>query len=585
MGGGHGLDGGNPVKGTFPQDECLYGGDELSHLSCLPCILRWVFQNGMAGIRPLVPPRRRLYCAYPDKLRHVALMTWVKLGDHIVAQGISGKVSMKLTANCAMSKSCETRHRRGAILTLLSFAMLIVSLDQYIVVVALPEIARDLGYSPQTLQSVVSAYAIASSGFLLLGGRASDLLGRRRVLLFGLFLYCGASLAGGLATSPIQQLAARAVQGLGGAFVFPSTLALINVRFPEGEERNWALGVWAGAGAAGLVIGVLLGGALTSAFGWRSVFLVNVPLALFAIAAALVLIEADGIIDRSRAFDLPGAATVTSSITLLVIALVEGPNLGWLSFSTIGLLLTGVALGVAFMIIEKRSGDPLLPLAMLENAWLRLALVVAALFMATFGALLYFLSIYFQDVLRYDALQTGFAFLLPTAVVVASSALAGRAVTRFGLRPTMIASLAIGALGALLLGITLRSDASFLALVPGLIATGVGDGMMFTALFIAAATGVPDRQQGVASGMVSTGQGVGAAVGLAILVLIANAAIHGIGNEELHIAKAQGIAHAAYAIAGGIVLTLLIVFAFRDPSAVNRRKRLPHRICTSNELI
>ena len=203
--------------------------------------------------------------------------------------------------------------------------------------------------------------------------------------------------------------------------VFPSTLALINVRFSEGEERNRALGVWAGAGAAGLVIGVLLGGALTSAFGWRSVFLVNVPLALFAIAAALVLIEADGTIDRSRAFDLPGAATVTGSITMLVIALVEGPNFGWLSLSTIGLLLAGVALGVAFVVIEKRSVDPLLPLAMLRNAWLRLALVVAALFMATFGALLYFLSIYFQDVLRYDALQTGFAFLLPTAVVVASS--------------------------------------------------------------------------------------------------------------------------------------------------------------------
>ena len=476
---------------------------------------------------------------------------------------------MKSTANRAAPKSDQTRDRRGAILTLLSFAMLIVSLDQYIVVVALPEIARDLGYSPQNLQSVVSAYAIASSGFLLFGGRASDLLGRRRVLLFGLFLYCAASLAGGLATSPIQQLAARAVQGLGGALVFPSTLALINVRFREGEERNWALGVWAGAGAAGLVIGVLLGGALTSAFGWRSVFLVNVPLALFAIAAALVLIEADGIIDRSRAFDLPGAATVTGSITMLVIALVEGPNFGWLSLSTIGLLLAGVALGVAFVVIEKRSVDPLLPLAMLRNAWLRLALVVAALFMATFGALLYFLSIYFQDVLRYDALQTGFAFLLPTAVVVASSALAGHAVTRFGLRPVMIASLAIGALGALALGVTLRSDSSFLALVPGLITMSIGDGAMFTAAFIAAATGVPDRQQGVASGIVSTGQGVGAAVGLAVLVLIANAATHGLGGEELHIAKAQGIVHASYAIAGGIVLTLLIVIAFRDPSAAD----------------
>jgi MFS family permease len=462
-----------------------------------------------------------------------------------------------------LSEVGVTNDRRGAILALLSFAMFIVSMDQYIVVVALPDIARDLGYSPQTLQSVVSAYAIASSGFLLLGGRASDLLGRRRVLVFGLLLYCVASLAGGLASNTTQQLIGRAVQGLGGALVFPSTLALINVRFREGEERNRALGVWAGAGAAGLVIGVLLGGALTSAFGWRAVFLVNVPLAGFALAAALVLIDADGPIDRSRSFDLPGAVTVTTSITLLVVALVEGPNLGWLSVWTICLLVTGTALFLAFLIIEKRSNDPLLPLLLLRNGWLRLALVVAGLFMATFGALLYFLSIFFQEVLRYDALHAGLAFLLPTAVVVVSSALAGRVITRFGLPSTMIGALAIGAVGALALGFTLESDVSFLTLVPGLIAISIGDGAMFTAVFIAAATGVSDRQQGVASGIVSTGQGVGAGVGLAALVLVANAATSGLGGEELRIATAQGIAHAAYAIAGGILLSLLIVVLFR----------------------
>lgn len=183
--------------------------------------------------------------------------------------------------------------RLSAILALLSFAMMIVSLDQYIVVVALPDVGRDLGYSPHTLQSVVSAYAIASSGFVLLGGRASDLLGRRRILLVGLFFYLAASLAAGLASSIAAQLAARAIQGLGGALVFPSTLALISVTFPEGAERNRALAVWAGAGAAGLVIGVLLGGTLTSAFGWRAVFPVNVPLAGLAWIAAPILIERD----------------------------------------------------------------------------------------------------------------------------------------------------------------------------------------------------------------------------------------------------------------------------------------------------
>lgn len=384
-----------------------------------------------------------------------------------------------------------TRDRRQALLFLLSFAMFLVSLDQYIVVVALPDIARDLGYSPQTLQSVVSAYVIASSGFLLFGGRASDLLGRRRVLVVGLFLYCAASFAGGIATSPVYQLAARAVQGLGGALVFPSTLAIINVRFPEGVERNRALGVWAGAGAAGLVIGVLLGGGLTSFFGWRSVFLINVPLAGAALFATLSLIEADGHIDRSRIFDLPGAVTVTAAISLLVVALVEGPNFGWLSPWTIGFLFAGVSLGVAFIVIERRSVDPLLPLGMLRNTWLRLGLFVATMFMATFGALLYFLSLLFQNVFGYDALQTGFAFLLPTLVVVAASAIAGRVVTAIGLRATMIGALAIGMGGAVGIAFTIGPEPSYLALVPGLVAISIGDGAMFTAMFIAAATGFP----------------------------------------------------------------------------------------------
>jgi MFS family permease len=472
-----------------------------------------------------------------------------------------------LRVGCAARITVERSGRHSAILALLSFSMLIVSLDQYIVVVALPEIARDLGYSAQTLQSVVSAYAIASSGFLLFGGRASDLLGRRRILMIGLLLYCLASLAGGLATTAVQQLAARAVQGVGGALVFPSTLALINVLYREGAERNRALGIWAGAGAAGLVIGVLLGGALTSAFGWRAVFLVNVPLAGFALVAAFSLIDQDGAIDRKRAFDLPGAVTVTGSVTLLVLALVQGPNLGWWSFGTIGILLVGIVLGAAFILIEKRSHDPLLPFAMLRNPWLTLALIVACLFMATFGALLYFLSIFFQDVLRYNALETGLAFLIPTTVVVASSAIAGRVATALGLRTTMIIALGVGVLGVLAIGFAVTPNTSFFALVPGLVAVSIGDGAMFTTMFIAAATGVPDRQQGVASGIVSTGSGIGAVVGLALLVLIANLGTEGLQDEALRVATAEGMSRVTYTIAVGIMLTLIVVVGFRSRSS------------------
>src|SRR5262244_1442960 len=212
------------------------------------------------------------------------------------------------------------RDRRGATLALLSFAMLIVSLDQYIVVVALPEISRALGYSAQTLQSVISAYAVASSGFLLFGGRRAKQMRRRRMLMAGLALYAVASLAGGLATGAEVLLVARAVQGLGGALVFPSTLAVINTTFAEGGDRNRALGIWGGAGAAGLVVGVLFGGVLTRAFGWEAVFLINVPLSAAALIAAFVVIERDRVTHSDRKFDVFGALTATGAVSFLVFA-------------------------------------------------------------------------------------------------------------------------------------------------------------------------------------------------------------------------------------------------------------------------
>ena len=244
---------------------------------------------------------------------------------------------------------------KTATLALLAFAMLIVSLDQYIVVVALPEIGRGLDFTAQTLQAVISAYAVASAAFLLLGGRASDVLGRRRVFVTGLSLYAGASLLGGLASAPETLLASRAVQGLGGALVFPSTLSLVNTTFAEGHERNGAVAVWGGAGAAGLVIGVLLGGVLTHALGWEAVFFVNVPLATLTVALAFVLIPADGSREDGRSFDLPGALSATLGITLIVFALVEGPNLGWSSAPVLACATAGVLASVAFALIESRS--------------------------------------------------------------------------------------------------------------------------------------------------------------------------------------------------------------------------------------
>ncbi len=477
-----------------------------------------------------------------------------------------------------------TGRRRAATLALLAFAMLIVSLDQYVVVVALPEIGREFGFSGQTLQAVISAYAVASAGFLLLGGRAADLLGRRRVLVAGLGLYAVASLGGGLAGTPEVLLGARAVQGLGGALVFPATLSLVNTTFAEGAERNRALAIWGGAGAAGLVVGVLLGGVLTQALGWEAVFFVNVPLASLAVLLAFALIPADHALERGRSFDLPGALSVTFGVTLLVFALVQGPGLGWDSVAVLAAAAAGSVLLAAFVIIERRSPDPLLPPRLLANRNLSTAVAIAFLFWATFGSILYFLTLYLQDVHGYDPLQTGIGFLLPTAFVLGGSALAGRLVTRCGLKPTLIAALTLGAAGALALALAMSPSAGYAALIPGLILLSVGDGVVFTTMFIAAGTGVADREQGVASGITSTSTSVGAAVGLALLVLVANSGTVGLTGESLRIATADGLSTAVLVVAGAIAATALLALNLRpaarpsSPPPCPRRLAIPERL-------
>jgi MFS family permease len=470
--------------------------------------------------------------------------------------------------------------RSSATLVLLAFAMLIVSLDQYIVVVALPEIGRSLGFSAQTLQSVISVYAVASAGFLLLGGRAADLLGRRRVLVFGLVLYVGASLTGALARVPEVLLAARAVQGLGGALVFPATLALVNTTFAEGRERNRALAVWGSSGAAGLVVGVLLGGVLTQAFGWEAVFFVNVPLAGIAALAALRLVARDRERERNREFDLPGALCATAGITLLVFALIQGPEFGWGSPAILASAAAGLLALGALAIVERRSRDPLLPSRLLANRNLDIAVAIALLFAATFGAVLYFLSLYFQDVRGYDALQTGVGFLLPTAFVVLGSALGGQMATRFGLRPTMVAALVLGALGAVALGLAMSPDGSYAALIPGLVALSLADGVVFTTMFIAAGTGVVDRDQGVASAIASTGSGIGAALGLAVLVLVANAGTDDLAGEALQGATADGLSAAVLAVAAGIAATVLVALTLPSRPPTPAKIPCPRRLTT-----
>jgi MFS family permease len=353
------------------------------------------------------------------------------------------------------------------------------------------------------------------------------------------------------------------VQGLGGALVFPSTLALINTRFQEGAERNRAVAVWGGAGAAGLVVGVLLGGVLTQALGWEAVFFVNVPLATGAIALAFALIPADRVREAKRRFDLPGALSATLGISLLVFALVQGPNYGWGSAGILAAAGAGLLLLVAFAAIERRSREPLVPPRLLANRNLATATVVAFLFWATFGSALYFLTLYLQEVHGYDALETGVGFLVPTAVVVGGSALAGQVVTRCGLRTTLVVALGVGALGALALGLAMSPDGSYATLIPGLVLLSVSDGVVFTTMFIAAGTGVADDEQGVASGIASTSGSVGAAVGLALLVLVANSGTDGLEGEALRVASADGLGTAVLVVAAGIAATALVALNLR----------------------
>ncbi|GAA2586284.1 MFS transporter [Actinomadura fulvescens] len=455
------------------------------------------------------------------------------------------------------------RSRQGWALALLAFAQLIIALDFNIVYVALPEIGRELSFSEQGLQWVVSAYAVVFGGFLLLGGRASDLLGRRRMFALALVLYAGSSLAGGLADGPGLLIAARAVQGFGGALLFPATLSLVNTMFAEGRERNRALAIWGGAGASGLSLGSLLGGVLTDAFGWESVFYVNVPLAGGAALLAFALLARDGRRERGRGFDLPGALTVTAGVTLFVFALVQGPEAGWAAPEILAAFGASAALLAVFAWIEGRAADPLMPLRLFTNRSLSAGMAITFTFMGTFGALPYFLTIYLQSVHGYSPLATGLAFLVPSLAIAAGTQLGERMVGRVGLRATLLSGLVAGAPGTALMAYAVTADGSYAALLPGILISGIGQGVTWTGMWIAAASGVAASEQGVASGMASTAQQVGGAVGLAVLVALTNSGLDGLTGEALRAELADGIRTATYAAAAAILLGAFITLALK----------------------
>jgi EmrB/QacA subfamily drug resistance transporter len=455
-------------------------------------------------------------------------------------------------------------------LALLAFAQLIIALDLNIVFVALPEIGSEVGFSAQTLQWVISAYAVAFGGFLVLGGRCADLLGRRRMFVAALLLYAGSSFVGGLAGSPEVLIAVRAVQGLGGALLFPATLSLVTTLFAEGRERNRALAAWSGAGASGLCLGSLLGGVLTNAFGWEATFLVNVPLAGAAALLALRLIPRDGARERGRAFDVPGALTATGAITVFVFALVQAPESGWTSATVLIAAVLAVVLGAAFVAVEARSREPLMPPRLWRNRSLRSAMAITFVFGTTFMSVPYFLTMYFQLLHGYSALETGLAFLLPAAMIALGTQLGGRLTTRGGGPATLVGGTLLGAVGTAVVAWGLDGRATYAELVPGFVLWGVGQGITWTAMWIVAASGVAAREQGVASGMASTALQVGTATGLAVLVAVANQGTGGLSGATLRDELGDGVATAVYLAAGGVVVAAAVAAGARRRSGFAR---------------
>jgi EmrB/QacA subfamily drug resistance transporter len=412
--------------------------------------------------------------------------------------------------------------RRWLALVLLAAAQFVVVLDASIVNVALPSIGRALSFSQDNLSWVVNAYTLTFGGFLLLGGRMADLLGRRRMFVLGLALFATASLAGGLAQSDVWLIAARAVQGLGAALLSPAALSLVTVLFREGAERNKAMGVWGAVAGSGGAAGVLFGGMLTQWAGWEWVLFVNVPIGLgAALFAPRLLPESRN--EGPRHFDFAGAVAITGGLSLLVYSLVNANKAGWGSAETLILIGVAVALIAAFVVIERSARAPLVPFpGIFRIRTISSVNVVALLIAMALFSMFFFVSLYMQQVLGWDALKSGISYLPLAGGIIVSAGLASGLVTRFGFKPILVAGMVLTA-GGLIWFAQISAGGSYLGdiLFPSLI-SAFGLGFAFVSMTVAAVAGVDGHEAGLASGLINTSQQIGGALGLAILAAIAN---------------------------------------------------------------
>ncbi|MBS1882781.1 MAG: MFS transporter [Actinobacteria bacterium] len=453
-----------------------------------------------------------------------------------------------------MTTAAEARDKRWIALALLCVAQFVVVLDASIVNVALPTIKEALNFSEGSLPWVVNAYVLTFGGFLLLGGRLADLLGRRRLFMAGLVLFALASLAGGLAANSGQLIAARTVQGLGGAILSPAALSIVAVTFKDGAERNKALGVWGAVAGSGGAAGVLLGGVLTEYIGWEWVLWVNVPIGIAAAAIAPALIAETKAEVETRHFDIAGAITITLGLSALVFALLDAESAGWGSFQTIGTIVGALILLAAFVAIELRSRAPLVPFSIFRVRTVTGANVVGILVGASLFSMFYFISLYMQQILGYSPIKAGISYLPLAVTIILAAGIASGLVTKVGFKPILAIGMACIALG-LIWFTQISVDGTFLGdiLGPSLLAA-LGLGFAFVPVTIAAVSGIEDREQGLASGLINTSQQVGGALGLAILAAVANSVI---GSTETPDSLVEGF-QAAFGVGAGFAVLGLI---------------------------
>ncbi|HXE44296.1 MAG TPA: MFS transporter [Conexibacter sp.] len=420
--------------------------------------------------------------------------------------------------------------RRWAALAVLAVAQFMVVLDASIVNVALPSIQTALGFSESSLPWVVNAYTLAFGGFLMLGGRAADLFGRRRMFIVGLGLFSAASLLGGLASSAGWLIAARGLQGLGAAIVSPAALSIVTTTFTEGAERNKALGIWGALAGAGGAVGVLMGGMLTQWAGWEWVLFVNVPIGLAAAIAAPRFVRESRSHERTS-LDILGAVTVTAGLVALVYALVDAHSAGWTSFQTLGLLVLSAVLLASFVVTELRTRWPLMPLTIFRNRNVASADAVALLVGASLFSMFFFISLYLQQVLHYDALKAGLSYLPLASAIIFSAGAASQLVTRVGPKPVLATGLGFTTAG-LLLFTQISAGGSYLGdvLIPSVL-VAIGLGLSFVSLTITAVSGVTHDEAGLASGLLNTAQQVGGALGLAVLSSVSASKIASSGGQ------------------------------------------------------